>query len=143
MDLGPLRGLGPLFSRNGAILGHSPIHRSHSVIRCDNHNRAPKWLIMNPCKQGDNPWCTSLLFIFKKWYHFRIKWYLRKQNENKNRIDNEQKRERFIILTCVRNSAHSHTINMRSFYLHSICTYKYLSWLFWIKMLNPYLHYAY
>ena len=25
MDLGPLRGLGPLFSRNGAILGHSPI----------------------------------------------------------------------------------------------------------------------
>ena len=25
IDLGPLRGLGPLFSRNGAILGHSPI----------------------------------------------------------------------------------------------------------------------
>ena len=29
MDLGPLRGLGPLFSRNGAILGHSPIHKKH------------------------------------------------------------------------------------------------------------------
>ena len=27
IDLGPLRGLGPLFSRNGAILGHSPIRK--------------------------------------------------------------------------------------------------------------------
>ena len=28
MNLGPLRGLGPFFSRNGAILGHSPIHKA-------------------------------------------------------------------------------------------------------------------
>ena len=27
MDRGPLRGLGPLFSRNGAILGHSLIQK--------------------------------------------------------------------------------------------------------------------
>ena len=27
MDLGPLLGLSPLFSRNGSILGHSPIHK--------------------------------------------------------------------------------------------------------------------
>ena len=35
MDLGPLRGLGPLFSRNGAILGHSPIHNNQGVIDKD------------------------------------------------------------------------------------------------------------
>ena len=29
MDLGPLRGLCPLSSRNGAILGHSPILNIH------------------------------------------------------------------------------------------------------------------
>ena len=29
IDLGPLRGLGPLFSRNGAILRHSPILSVH------------------------------------------------------------------------------------------------------------------
>ena len=33
IDLGPLRGLGPLFSRNGAILGHSPIRNAPATFQ--------------------------------------------------------------------------------------------------------------
>ena len=32
MELGPLRGRGPLFSRSGAILGHSPIRKVYIIL---------------------------------------------------------------------------------------------------------------
>ena len=87
MDLGPLRGLSPLFSRNGAILGHSPIHQyqhfyapaikwqggiqcllcpsfRHSVI--PSHQSFPSQLLLHPCMDLNETWyrcCTTSLEV--------------------------------------------------------------------------------